>query len=62
MFNRPFYQILIAVMAVTLVTASKEDSSQAEIRRLPEGLRLGVATAAFQIEGGWNASGRHYYS
>ncbi|KAJ8715543.1 hypothetical protein PYW07_010025 [Mythimna separata] len=54
---RFLYQILTAVAVVSLVAgACKKGSTKAEMRRLPEGLKVGVATAAFQIEGGWNAS------
>uniref|UniRef100_A0A2H1V873 SFRICE_008433 n=1 Tax=Spodoptera frugiperda TaxID=7108 RepID=A0A2H1V873_SPOFR len=48
--------VLAAVLAVTLVITSTASSSAAEMRKLPEGLKLGVATASFQIEGGWNAA------
>ncbi|XP_022827446.1 myrosinase 1-like [Spodoptera litura] len=50
---RVLCHILAAYLAVTWVTAN---SPVAEMRKLPEGLKLGVATASFQIEGGWNAA------
>ena len=30
-------------------------------RTLPKNLKLGVATAAYQIEGAWNAAGIHFF-
>ncbi|XP_022827475.1 myrosinase 1-like isoform X1 [Spodoptera litura] len=48
--------ILAAGLAVAFVTASIADWSASVMRKLPEDLKLGVATAAFQIEGGWNAA------
>ncbi|XP_026729102.1 myrosinase 1-like isoform X1 [Trichoplusia ni] len=48
--------VLLATSSFFLGTSHTEEVQQAKMRKIPEGLKLGVATAAFQIEGGWNAS------
>ncbi|KAJ8709654.1 hypothetical protein PYW08_009658 [Mythimna loreyi] len=47
---------LTVAFAVLSVTAGKELGAKAAVRKLPEGLQFGAATASFQVEGGWNAS------
>lgn len=31
-----------------------------EEKKFPKGFKLGVATASYQIEGGWNADGQYF--
>nr|XP_021196648.2 myrosinase 1 [Helicoverpa armigera] len=53
---RSVYQLVAATFAVSLVTATSERCAKSEVRKLPEKLKLGAATAAFQIEGAWDAA------
>ncbi|XP_050670537.1 myrosinase 1-like isoform X1 [Leptidea sinapis] len=38
--------------------ASCKETPRQEVRRLPDGLLLGTATAAYQVEGAWNEDGK----
>ncbi|CAB3227756.1 unnamed protein product [Arctia plantaginis] len=48
--------LVLAVSAVTLCDMS--DGNETIMRPIPEGLKLGVATSNYQIEGAWNVSGK----
>uniref|UniRef100_A0A2A4JEY2 Beta-glucosidase n=1 Tax=Heliothis virescens TaxID=7102 RepID=A0A2A4JEY2_HELVI len=55
---RSIHQLVAATFAVSLVTVAGLTNRipKATMRNLPDGLKIGVATAAFQIEGGWDAA------
>lgn len=48
-----FKTIISVCLLIVNILAIKE-----EIRKFPDNLSFGIATAAYQIEGAWNASGK----
>uniref|UniRef100_A0A2A4JEG9 Beta-glucosidase n=1 Tax=Heliothis virescens TaxID=7102 RepID=A0A2A4JEG9_HELVI len=52
----PYYLLAAAYVVIVAAVCAEEITETLEMRKLPNGLKIGVATAAFQIEGAWNAA------
>ncbi|XP_050670551.1 myrosinase 1-like isoform X2 [Leptidea sinapis] len=53
-----FRFVTFTLLIVALTDSKKIDNSRHEVRRFPDSLLFGTATASYQVEGAWNEDGK----